>query len=356
MISACAELCAELLKRCPGLRIIATSRQRLRISGETEWRVPPLETPSMSLPANSSKREAALRSNEALALFMDRAQRVRGDLPTDLALCGWRRTSARHLDGIPLALELAAARLQALTVAQLAERLEGRFKLLASGDVTAPSRQQTLRAMLDWSHDLLSDGERTLFRQLAVFAGGWSLEAAESVCSEGADTGPAVLDGLASLVDKSLVLFSDVGGDGRYGMLETVRQYARGKLARSGEEGENCGGGIETFSLQRKMRDSTYRASAAESLDRLEGSMTTCGRHSTIAPTTPPNKYRFEAGRRAPSILGHAGASGGGWQTLCRPIEPGFWVVANSRTCSGAARSRQHRFLPGTSCGRKAAV
>src|SRR5262249_28286760 len=201
-----------------------------RISGETEWRVPPLEVPPESIPSDPSTAEALLQSNEALALFMDRSLRVRPNLPKDI---GTLRTAAdicRRLDGIPLEVELAAARLQALTVNQLAERLNERFKLLVTGDLTAPDRQQTLRAMIDWSHDLLTDNERTLFCRLAVFAGGWTLEAAEAVCPGYPSGDFSLLDGLASLVDKSLVLFSETGGKGRYGLLETVRQYALEKL------------------------------------------------------------------------------------------------------------------------------
>ncbi|MCW3054729.1 MAG: hypothetical protein JWN14_3899, partial [Chthonomonadales bacterium] len=235
VLAACAALASDLLKRCPDLRILATSRQSLRIAGETEWRLPPLEVPPESIPPQESAAEALLRSNESLRLFLDRALRVRPNLTMDLDTLRTAAHICRRLDGIPLALELAAARLQALTMGQLAARLDNRFKLLVTGDVTAPARQQTLRATLEWSHDLLSEDERTLFRRLSLFAGGWSLEAAEAVCVGDADSDFTVLDGLASLVDKSLVLFFD-GGEGRYGLLGTVRQYAEERL--SPEEAE----------------------------------------------------------------------------------------------------------------------
>jgi predicted ATPase/DNA-binding XRE family transcriptional regulator len=228
LVAACAELADALLRASPELRILATSREPLRVAGETTWRVPPLGVP---VPLNRETIDETLRS-DAGRLFVERAQAA---LP-EFALTD-RATHAvadvcRRLDGIPLAVELAAARVRLLDVEQLAARLDDRFRLLVGGSRTAPPRQQTLRAAVDWSYELLSDPERLLFERLAVFAGGWILEAAEAVCGgDGVQPGE-VLDLLGQLVDKSLVLADRTDqGAVRYRMLETLRQYAQERLA-----------------------------------------------------------------------------------------------------------------------------
>ena len=236
LLPGAAIVTAAILHAAPRVRILATSRQRLGVTGEAEHRVPPLTVPNLDSAAPFEQRAQALVSSESMRLFMDRARQVQpsaqfedDDLIAASRVC-------RRLDGIPLALELAASRLSVLTPAQLDDRLEERFRLLVGGDRAAHPRQHTLRAMLDWSHDLLSDAERLLLRRLAVFSGGWTLGAAESVCS-GPDLSEGdVLEALASLVDRSLVT-TDPGDRGfRYRMLETVRHYSLDKLARSGEE------------------------------------------------------------------------------------------------------------------------
>jgi predicted ATPase len=234
LLDACAELTDRLLRTCARLTILATSREPLGITGEAVCRVPPLAVPAAAL-APSAEAVAAF---EAVQLFVDRA--VAADphfaltdtnAATAVAICRW-------LEGIPLALELAAARLQALTVEQLRDRLEDRFRLLTGGSRTALPRQRTLRATMDWSHDLLTEPEQILLRRLSVFAGGFSLDAAEQVCSNHQVAPEDVLDLLTRLVDRSLVLLDTGHASGRYRLLETIREYALEKLRAAGEEPE----------------------------------------------------------------------------------------------------------------------
>jgi predicted ATPase/DNA-binding CsgD family transcriptional regulator len=233
LVEACAELAAELLRACPDLRVLATSREALGIGGEVSWPVPPLSLPDpRRLPTVGS-----LPGYEAARLFIERASAVTpnfsltGRNATAVARVCWR------LDGIPLAIELAAARVKVLSVEQIAGRLEGSFGLLSGGSRTAMPQHRTLRATMDWSHELLSEEERVLFRRLSVFAGGFSLKAAEVVCDGTEIEREGVLDLLAHLIDKSLVsVVGQQGGETRYRLLETVRQYGREKLRGSGEE------------------------------------------------------------------------------------------------------------------------
>jgi non-specific serine/threonine protein kinase len=230
LIAACAALVSQVLRACPRVRILATSREGLGIAGERAWRVPSLSLPDVKLgvPADLAARSDAVR------FFVDRAQTVAPHFvlspdttPTVARIC-------HRLDGIPLALELAAARMRVLSLEQISARIDDRFQLLTGGSRTAVPRQQTLRATIDWSYDLLSDGERRLLRGLSVFAGGCSLEAAEQVC--GRDGASDTIDLLSHLIDKSLVAVDDDSADGRrYRLMETVRQYARDRLFESGE-------------------------------------------------------------------------------------------------------------------------
>jgi predicted ATPase len=232
LIAACAPLAETLLRTCPRLRILTTSREALGIAGETTWRVPPLAVPE---PHHLPPLDRLL-ANEAVRLFVDRAGAARPGFAVTNENASAVAAICQRLDGIPLAIELAAARVKVLSPEQIAARLEDRFRLLTAGSRTALPRQQSLRALVDWSHDLLTAAERILFRRLAVFAGGWSLEAAEGVCAgEGIDA-HEVLDLLAQLVDKSLVLAELHGGETRYRLLETLRQYATDRLREAGEE------------------------------------------------------------------------------------------------------------------------
>jgi predicted ATPase len=275
--AACAHLAESQLRSCPNLRILASSREGLGIAGETAYRVPSLSMPGLQRLSSVE----ALTQFEAVRLFVERAGAALpsfalndGNAPAVASVC-------QRLDGIPLAIELAAARVKALPVEKIAERLDDRFRLLtgAGGAASWPRsgqrrgpvpgraalpRQQTLRALIDWSYDLLSEAERALLRRLSVFAGGWTLETAEVVCAdpvassqspvvsgdEGLPSLPTaycllptddVLELLTQLVDRSLVQYEEPdtreagGGEARYRLLETVRQYGRDRLLESGE-------------------------------------------------------------------------------------------------------------------------
>jgi predicted ATPase/DNA-binding CsgD family transcriptional regulator len=231
IVDACAALVHQLLAGCPGLRVIATSREPLRVRGETVWRVPPL-----ALPAAAAELSAGeLARHEAIRLFADRAAAVRPGFVLDADNSGAVLRLCRTLDGMPLAIELAAARVGALSVEQIAARLGDRFQLLAAGDRTAPPRQQTLRATVDWSYELLTEPEQVLLRRLAVFSG-WDLEMAEQVCVGDVIRPDQVLDVLAALIDKSLVtLDAEMSGTAHYRLLDTIREYATDRLNASGE-------------------------------------------------------------------------------------------------------------------------
>ncbi len=220
-VSDCATLVQLLLARCPWLRIVATSREPLRVRGETIWRVQPLDLP----PDDAVGDELA--GHEAIRLFAARAAGARPGFTLTEENAAAVARLCRTLDGIPLGIELSAARVRALSVEQIADRLRDRFQLLDSGDRTAPPRQQTLRATVDWSYELLDEAEQMLLRRLAVFSG-WNLDMAEQVCSDEAIPADAVLDLLISLIDKSLVVLDgEAAGDARYRLLDTIREYAR---------------------------------------------------------------------------------------------------------------------------------
>jgi predicted ATPase/DNA-binding SARP family transcriptional activator len=223
LVSSCAELVAALLAGCPGLVVIATSREALRIPGEVSWRVSSLELPPPG-------PEATIDRSEAVQLFVERARdAVPGFALTATSAAPVARV-CRQLDGIPLALELAAARLAHLSVTELADRLQDVLGVLGEVGRGRLDRQQTLAATLDWSHQLLTEQERVLFRRLAVFAGGFGLHAAEQVASE-----PETVEVLSRLIDKSLVAADTAESGARYRLLEIVRQYAAARLSASGE-------------------------------------------------------------------------------------------------------------------------
>lgn len=257
LIEGCARVVETLLHACPHLRILTTSRETLGVPGETIWRVPSLSLPEPAQRAALTSQPAALTAYEAVRLFVERAT---SSLPT-FALTDRNAPAVvqvcTRLDGIPLAIELATVWVKALTVEQIAARLDHRFRLLTRGSRTALPRQQTLSALFDWSYDLLTASERLLLLCLSVFAAGWSLEAAEAVCAEAGhqpgigsrpQAGPAppplapltssdVAPLLLQLVDKSLVLYEEHTGAGRYRLLETVREYSRDKLSAVGLAG-----------------------------------------------------------------------------------------------------------------------
>ncbi len=226
LIEACAQLAGQLLAACPDLRILATSREPLGITGESLIAVPPLGQPVPGADPAQALQYPAVR------LFADRAAAVRPDFAVDQASVASVVEIVRRLDGLPLAIELAAARLRSLPVHEIAARLSDRFRLLTGGSRTALPRHRTLRAVVDWSWELLTPAERLLAERLAVFPAGVSVASAEAICADGALPAEEVLDTLSSLVDKSLL---QEAGDGRYRMLETIREYGVERLAECGE-------------------------------------------------------------------------------------------------------------------------
>ncbi len=209
---------------CPQLRILATSREPLRAAGEHNYRLPSLSVPS---PAIRQLDATTARAYGAIVLFVDRARAADYDFALTDENAPIVAEICRRLDGIPLAIELAAPRVKLLPVKAIAERLDDRFLILTSGDRTALPRQQTMRAAIDWSYNLLAAPERRVFERLSVFAGGCTFAVAAAICrsEETADT-DAVFDVLASLVDKSLVVVDLEGFEPRYRLLESFRQYA----------------------------------------------------------------------------------------------------------------------------------
>ena len=235
LLDACARLADALLRACPHVRVLATSREALGLAGETAWRVPSLTVPDVA-DTQHAPDVADVARYAAVRLFADRAAAVQPEFVlTDENAAAVAQICAR-LDGIPLAIELAAARVRVLPPRQLLERLDDRFRILTGGSRTALERHQTLRAAVDWSYDLLTEPERALFARLAVFAGGWTLEAAEQVgAGEGIES-PEVLDLLTRLADQSLVVAQEQpDGTARYRLLESLRQYGRDKLAARAE-------------------------------------------------------------------------------------------------------------------------
>ncbi len=290
LLSTCATLTDALLKQCPGVRILATSREGLGVAGEQTYRVPSLSLPDSTLIPSA----ANLADCEAVSLFVERAKAANQSFVLTDANASFSADICRRLDGIPLAIELAAARVRGMSVEQIEARLHDRFRLLTGGSRTALPRQQTLRAIIDWSYNLLTEDEKRLFLRLSVFSGGWTIEAAEAVCSDkdatpDTETGYEkgldgdsvhtknrgssesgmqhstledwqILDLLIGLVDKSLVVFEEEEGIGRYHLLETVRQYAREKFADS-DEG----------SMVRGQHRDYYSALAEENVARENG-------------------------------------------------------------------------------------
>ena len=234
LVQACAELAETLLRSCPELCVLATSREALGITGEVAWPVPSLSLPDLRrLPDIGS-----LPEYESVRLFVERAVAVRPDFVLTEQNASAVAQVCYRLDGMPLAIELAAARTTVLSVEEVADRLDDCFRLLSAGGRTAMPHQHTLQATMDWSHELLPEQERSLLRRLSVFAGGFTLKAVESVCVWEDLQREDVLDLLSHLVDKSLVLVAEQDSETRYRLLEAVRQYGWEKLSVSGEEGQ----------------------------------------------------------------------------------------------------------------------
>jgi non-specific serine/threonine protein kinase len=231
VIDSCSSLVEAVLHACEGVTIVATSREPLGLSWETVWPLGPLEVPG----TDDVSLEEIARA-ESVQLFVDRARMLRPSFTLGDSNSGEVAEICRRLDGIPLAIELAAVRLRVLSPRQILERLDDRFRLLTGGLRSLPPRQQTLQATIEWSHNLLTEDEQVLFRRLAVFAGGWSLEAAEEVCGTGIGADGGMLDLIASLADKSLITVDVRSETPRYGFLDTIRAFALDRLRSSDDE------------------------------------------------------------------------------------------------------------------------
>jgi predicted ATPase/DNA-binding CsgD family transcriptional regulator len=231
LVDACARMADRILHAAPNTRILASSREALGIGGELTYRVPSLGLPDLShLPPVES-----LDQYEAVRLFIDRATSAVSTFTVTNENAPAVAQVCHHLDGIPLAIELAAAKVRVLSVEQIAKRLDDRFRLLTGGSRMALERHQTLRAAIDWSYNLLPPDEQVLFRRVSVFVGGWTLEAAEFVCEDASVKSEDILNLMEQLINKSLVISEEVQHESRYRMLETIRQYANEKLIESGE-------------------------------------------------------------------------------------------------------------------------
>ncbi|HZT42719.1 MAG TPA: tetratricopeptide repeat protein [Chthonomonadaceae bacterium] len=284
LITACAELADRLLRGCPQLGIFATSREALGVPGEQIYRTPPLFAPYPAhLPKNEKDLAVIVSGYDAPRLFVERAGLKKPGFALTTQNAAVVASVCYRLDGIPLAVELAAARVSVLSVEEISMHLEHRFRLLISGSSTVLPRQQTLQATLDWSYELLTEQERLLLSRLCVFAGGWTLEAAEAVCAEEQDSVLAMLssgkrveregmmDILASLVEKSLVIVEEREGKSRYRMLETIREYASERLREKREEKLWHGRHLNFFlNLAEEAETKLTGAEQAEWLERLQ--------------------------------------------------------------------------------------
>jgi predicted ATPase/class 3 adenylate cyclase/DNA-binding CsgD family transcriptional regulator len=267
LLEACASVTEALLHGCRGVTVLATSRAPLGVAGETDWRVPSLSLPSERL----TEPVEAVAQSDAVRLFIERAMKVRPNFTVDAANAPAIAQICHDLDGIPLAIELAAARVRVLGVERIASGLGDRFRLLTGGARSAMPRQQTLRASVDWSHELLGDDERVLFRRMAVFAGGWALDAVEEICAGDPLEGLEILDLLSSLVEKSLVVVEEQGASVRYRLLETVRQYALDRLVQAGEVAALRDRHRDVYlALAERIAPHLVRANQSEWLDLLD--------------------------------------------------------------------------------------
>jgi predicted ATPase/DNA-binding SARP family transcriptional activator len=272
-VADAAPVLSALLERAPHLRLLVTSRLGLRLTGEREYPVPPLPVPDLELvPTDAAPGDAP-----AVTLFVHRAQGINPDFRITSDNASAIAAVCRRLDGLPLAIELAAARVKVLTPEAMLTRLDSPLALLVGGRRDLPARQQTIRQTIAWSHDLLSAPEQRLFRRLAVFVGGWTLEAAEAVVDPDRDLGIDVLDGLASLVDRSLVVQHEHAEGVRFGMLETIREFELERLTASGEEERvrDCHAAhfVELAERARPRLEATDQAAWLERLEREEANL-----------------------------------------------------------------------------------
>lgn len=250
LIDACADTANKILQTCPNIRILATSREPLNISGEVTYAIPPMSLPEQQPWRDPKSGETALslyQESEAVKLFLNRAALVIPDFELTIENGSWVAEICRRLDGLPLAIELAAARVRTLSVKQIAERLNDRLNLLTGGSRSLPPRHQTLAATISWSYTLLTEDEQRLLQRLSVFSGGATLEAVEAVCSGDNIEKGNVLDMLSGLVDKSLVVANQNSNEKRYFLLETIRDFALEKLGESPEKESTKDGHLDFF-------------------------------------------------------------------------------------------------------------
>lgn len=267
LISSCATITGQLLGTCPGLKIMATSRESMGVAGEQTFHVP-----SMQLPKDGDDSDIEeFWQAESMQLFKDRVLSVVPDFTPNASQTKAVAKICTRLDGIPLAIELAAARARVMPLEEISSRLSDRFRLLTGGSRSAMPRQQTLEALIDWSYDLLTEKEKILLRRLSIFMGGWILEEAEIICSNSILSREEIMDILTRLVDKSLISADTKARETRYGMLETIRQYARNKLIQSGEIEEFRNRHLTYFAdFCTSISKELWRSDQVKWMDRLE--------------------------------------------------------------------------------------
>jgi len=300
LLSACAVLVDNLLRACPNVHVLATSRQPLGMSGEVT-----LTVPSLSMPDHGSvAAEDRLTDYEAIALFADRAvaalpgfQVVAANRDAVIQLC-------RRLDGIPLAIELAAVRLKALSVDQIVERLDDRFRLLTAGNRTAMPRHQTLQATIEWSYGLLSEPEQKLWTRLSIFAGGFDIAAAEQVCVGEGIADIEVFDLIAGLLDKSILAREEIGGKVRYRLLETLREFGLAKLRGYGQEAAFRHRHRAWLRHLIGVEGECIGVNQSSIFDACRSSTTTCGPPSTSVSTS---QAKPKPGSQSRRTSGHTG-------------------------------------------------
>jgi predicted ATPase/DNA-binding SARP family transcriptional activator len=367
LADACAMLAEHLLESCPDVRLLATSREPLAARGEVQYAIDPLPVPPEAADA------AALTGSAAAELFLDRARAARPDFAVrNQADAAAVADICRHLDGMPLALELAAARVAALPVAELAARMGDRFTLLTTGPRTAETRQRTLRATVDWSYQLLSDPERVLLRRLSVFRGSWTLEGMQAVVGWQPLDPPGAVDLLGRLVDRSLVVVDRAAADRasgpRYHLLETIRQYAAERLAEAGETDVAARAHVGYLTALAEQAEVDLRGDGqARWLPRLaterndiDAALAWCTAHATEEPdaglrlVAPLGWYWYfatdpDGGRRVAAML--AAAPGGSPEARARALQalavaarPGACIVHPNPACAAAAGQSRKLF------------
>jgi len=293
----------QIVRRSPDITVLITSRERLGMTGELTYRVPSLTVPG----TNETLTPETVSRYEGVRLFVERAKLARSDLDLTAENASSVASICARLDGMPLAIELAAARLRSMSVDELGEGLDRRFTLLTDGSRAALPRHRTLRSTIDWSYDLLTEREQVMLRRVTVFAGGWTLASAEQVCAGNGIDASDVLKLLTSLIDKSLIVTDELAGETRYRMLETVRQYALDRLRESGEEVRWRGSHLACFvALAEAFFDGVRRAGTA------------------VMVLSDRSRARQPAGRAR----------------MVDRIEPGRWIATRERIDGVLAHSR----------------